>query len=753
MEIIDFIKLNIRKLFKPIVLVALCYVFLTIIFWGSFVLNRGLHAETKWIELSQERPSLEGFIYPDKDRLFMSLPFHIAYIFSDGSYLSLHILFGILVFLTGFLSYLVMRYFFPENIFLNFLIGAVTLTFGADMSMLLLPMIVVRQAIVFMLLAFLIFLIAWKKQKPSLLFIAIAAQIVSLWTYEVGILMMLAAPILIWKKDVSWHKWCLWAFGWNIVPLLKVAYMGYRYLIQREVSYQSAQLFSNDWRLINIPIRISRFVYDGITFWNWPADWLGSFSEGCTATMVNKISLPLIIGIVGFVFFIFIINKFDVQQKKHISFGKILLIAGIFGILAYLPFLPLGQIHPFFKMNWRTHFYSAFPISVILILALHRMSLLVNTKWVLIIGSMLIVLSGLFSGMANQLEQNNYWIRYKTVMSAIVSQAPNIKDDTLVVLVEVPERPLYSVCDNYPPTNPFGSPMWFNSALQVLYPHTRLVGLFTNENGMVPESDFKFNFNKEGAELERTNIRLEGKDFKYNQMIAFKFDPLRGAILLNKDFPVTNIPGSINSPDYNSVKRIDFNPPPIETIRKLGLDKEIFIGTSERCYDESNMGERSTLLDWNSIGILKEHLVANFYGLFPMDKQSSLIARDNHLYFLTKNNKDHLTTPFLPLENVDSNKKYIALTSVGFDDWSIKEIMSTKGRSATLIILQDQNFNTLAEIQPSGQSLTQLPEGQYVLCAPVNYDTKQIRLVFRGKADKEVIMPDRIMIKQVGLKE
>ncbi|KKQ52468.1 MAG: hypothetical protein US71_C0003G0032 [Parcubacteria group bacterium GW2011_GWD2_38_12] len=752
MKIIDFMKINIVKLFKPIILVAICYTLLTIVFWGAFVLDRGLHAETKWIELSQERPSLEGFIYPDKDRLFMSLPFHIAYIFSDGSYLSLHILFGIFVFLTGFLSYLIMRHFFPGNIFLNFLIGAVTLVFGADMAVVLLPMIVVRQAIVFMLAAFLIFLIAWKKQKPALLLVVATAQLISLWTYEVGLLMMLCAPLLIWEKGINWRKWWMWAFAWNIVPALKVAYMGYRYLIQQEVSYQSAQLFSADWSIINIPIRMFRFVYDGLLFWNWSEDWLGPFSEGCTSTMVNKISIPLIIGVVGFAVAIFLINKFQSSEGK-IPVNKILLFATIFSILAYLPFLPLGQIHPFFKMNWRTHFYPAFPMAVILIIALYQIGLMLRTRWILFIGSILIIVSGLFSGMANQLEQDNFWARHQNVMSAIVRQAPNIKDDTLVVLTNIPDKLLYSVCENYPPTNPFGSPMWFNSALQVYYPNTRLIGLYTYEGAIMPEADFKFNFNKNGVELERTSIRLEGKDFGYDQMIAFEFDSQKGATLLASDFPSADVLGSINHSDYNPIKRIDFNPPPIETIRKLDIDKEIFIGVSEECYDETNMEKRINMLDWGGDNVLRESLGVNFYGILPLNREGSLTMKENHLYFLTKDDKDHLTTPFLPLQNLESGEKYITLVSAWYGDWSIKEIMSTKGKSAALMMLQDKNFNTLVEAQPSGQSLTRLPEGKYTLCAPVSAKTEDVRVVFKGKSGKEVIMPDRIMIEHVRLKK
>ena len=89
---------------------AAVYAALAFVFWGRFVLERGLHAETVWIELSQARPGWAGFLYPyDASRRFMSLPFHAAYLMSDGSYLTMHLLYGAFVFLTGWLTWLLVN--------------------------------------------------------------------------------------------------------------------------------------------------------------------------------------------------------------------------------------------------------------------------------------------------------------------------------------------------------------------------------------------------------------------------------------------------------------------------------------------------------------------------------------------------------------------------------------------------------------------------------------------------------------------
>ena len=112
------------------------YAVLTWVFWGVYVLERGAHAETGFIILSQQRPGWAGFIYPhDSSRPLMSLLFHAAYLLGDGSYLSLHIAYGACIFLTGLLTYLLVRAVVPVHAWMAFLAGAIALAHGGDLSM------------------------------------------------------------------------------------------------------------------------------------------------------------------------------------------------------------------------------------------------------------------------------------------------------------------------------------------------------------------------------------------------------------------------------------------------------------------------------------------------------------------------------------------------------------------------------------------------------------------------------------------
>lgn len=543
-------------------LVAGCYLLLTWVFWGTFVLDRGLHAETIWIELSQARHGWAGFFYPyDPSRPFMSLPFHLAYLLSDGSYLSLHMLFGVFVWLTGFLTYLLVKNFLPAAEFLSFVAGAIALTHGGDGSINLLPMIVVRQAVVGILIAILLFRIAWQTSRPALLIPAAIAQGVSLWTYEPGLLSLLFAPLLIYQKGVPLRRFLLWGAAWSAVPMLNVASLFIRYVLLGRVSYQSKQLASH-WSLSDLTTTVSGLVVHGLAFWKWPGEW-SHLMQDCSSAIQKQMTAPLVIGVLGFVACALLLRRSPQGRDPAVHWVPTFPIALAYLVLAYLPFLALGNVGA-----WRTQFYAAIPAAIVLAWAavsidqwLHGRSLLAVVLCTAVVGA------GLWCGLMSQLEQSRRWAPYRKVMLGILGTAPRIRDDTFVALVGTPGTYFGTLCEDGPPNPPFEDTMWFNSALQVFYPNTRLVGMFWREDGVSPGS-IQYKFDSTGTRLDRATVRVSGTAFGYDQVIAFAYDAEKGAVLI-PSFPWTRIPGSVPSDTYDPMKRILPGPPPKETLRKL----------------------------------------------------------------------------------------------------------------------------------------------------------------------------------------
>lgn len=538
------------------------YLVLVGVFWGRFVTERGLHAETVWIELSQARPGWGGFLYPyDPNRRFMSVPFHLAYVLSDGSYLPLHLLFGLFVFLTGLLTWLLVRRLVPAAPMLAFLAGAFALVHGADQSTNTTPMIVVRMAVAAILGALLLFRIGWETRRWWLLVPAAMLQALSLWTYEPGLAVLSLGPVLIWRHWSDLRPWLAWSAGWMLTPTLLVASLVDRYLIQGETSYQSARTAS-DVDLGAAIATLSRLSYHGLAFWNWPEHWRQGLMNGCSPEVMSHITPALTAGTLGFAACAILLQRRSVEDQ--VPYARVALVAFGFLLVSYLPFLALGEVGA-----WRTQFYSAPAAAVLLATGLVGVDRLTGRRGLAIAGSAAVVAAGLFVGLVSQLEMSYRWRIHLEIMNGIVAAAPRLRDDTFVALTNVPTTQPTTVCESAPPVDPFLDTMWFNSALQVLYPGTRLVGIYWRTDGISPGA-IQFEFDETGASLVKTAITVEGDRFPYEQVVAFRYIPGAGTRLAER-FPAEEIPGGEPSPRYSPRSRILPGMPPAETLNKLGL--------------------------------------------------------------------------------------------------------------------------------------------------------------------------------------
>jgi hypothetical protein len=548
-------------------LVVICYAVLTWTFWGAFVLDRGLHADTIYIELSQTRPGWAGFLYPyDSTRIFMSLPFHLAYWLSDGSYLSLNVVFGALVFLTGFLVYALLKTLLPRAELLCFIAGAIALTLGADRFGNLVSINMVRQAVVCTLLAMLLFRIAWQRGW-WLLFIPIAAaQVISLWSYEAGLPIMLLGPLLILGSGAPWRRIAVWSGGWLLVPSISIGLIFYRYLISDGASYQSASI-AREWSVGEIVTRLFGFINQGVGFWNWAPGWESTYKD-CVGEIRDISALPLIIGVVAFAVCARLI-VYEEREDVPAAWPRVLLGGLLFIVAGYAAFLALApdRVAP----AWRTQFFAAAPVGLLWATAIVIADRVLRGRGLIAVAiATFVVGAGLYAGLLGQLEQNARWAPYRKTMAAIVAAAPNVKDGTMIVLVGTPSTPFSSICPTPAvPNPPFEDNLWFNSGLKVLYPKTKIVGVFWDDK-MRERGAIFYRFDENGARIEREAVTVDGKYFGFDQMIAFAYDRNSGAVLLPK-FPTDKVPGTAHAAayDYDPLDRILKGPAPAAALRKL----------------------------------------------------------------------------------------------------------------------------------------------------------------------------------------
>jgi hypothetical protein len=543
-----------------------CYAVLTWVFCAALLDHRGLYGETTWVELSQTRSWWQGFFYPyDSSRRLLPVTNQIAYLLSDGSYSSLNAIYGLTILTTGLLTFAIVGALMPEVPFVAFVAGAIALTHGADRLTNFLPIVQVRQGVVASLAAVLLLIVGVRRSRPWLLLPAALAQVLSLWTYEAALPALLCAPMLTWPLHGRRRSWIGWSVIWEVVPVAAAILLVVRYTTNGITTYQSTKFMADAslWRMVR---NVGWMAVDGLGFWKWPGDWLESMAAACRGDLVQRMFVPLALGGAAMVAASAWAARTSASSTvPQTTVLRRVLIATVFLVLCYLAFAPLRDAW-FTGRPWRTQFYSAVPAAVLLSIGigwLHARSLTMAVA-----ASTIVVMCGLASGLAAQVEDQTRWREYQRVMRAIVGAAPRLEQESMVVLVNVPSEGFRSVCAGTSPFDPFsGDQMWFNSGLQVLYPGTRLVGLYWTPERISPGA-IQYAFDKDGAHLERTSITVKGDRFRYDQMLAFSFDRERGAVLMDR-FPSDRIPDSVASRDYYPRARIQSGPPPLETVRKL----------------------------------------------------------------------------------------------------------------------------------------------------------------------------------------
>ncbi len=545
---------------EPVATVAfVSYLVLTFCFWGAFVGERGLPAETGFIELSQIRPGIEGFTYPyNPARRFMSLSFHLGYLLTSGSYLGLHLVFGGLILLTGLLSFAIVVRLLPESLLGAYLVGCLVVTYGADQGANWAGYVVQRQTIVFALAAVWLWLEGRRRGHPVLAALAAGAQFLSLWTYEASLPALLAVPLLLWRHRSDRRRLAVWVGAWLLVPVFKAGSLIYSHWILHEPSYEASVLASR-LSASAMAHNLGALLTRGLCFWTWPNL---TAALGCQDWALRRIAPPLLAGAAAMAAGALVVRRLAGPAMWNNKPRT--LTAGLgFLVLSYVSFMALAQV-----AFIRTQLVSALPAAVVLTGAWMWLDAVCRLRGALLLALSTVVAGhGLSAGLLEQLGLSHDWAGYRKVMMGIVDAAPCVEDNTLIVLVDVPPRISYSYCATDAPFDPFRDVLWFNSGLQVMYPGVRLVGLYYRSDGSASES-IRFQFGAEGARLVHAGVGVEGTQFGYDQMIAMRFDANQGAVLLDK-FPQTLAPGSVADGRYRPGARISCSTAPEMTRRRL----------------------------------------------------------------------------------------------------------------------------------------------------------------------------------------
>ena len=557
-----YIKPSLVRIFPPLVIALFAFIQV-----GWFMDSRGNPNETIFIELSQQRPGLLGFIYPfDMSRVLLSLSYHLAFLISDGGYISLHIVNTTLLWLTGLLVFLVVQSLPGFSPRVAIIASIFVVVHGADRAIAFMPLLQVRQGIVGALLAVYSYIRLCETGQKRWAVLLVVGQALALWTYEALLPIILVSGYVIvkWKRG-SWHKIIIW----YLVPGLNILHLVFRYAVETQPSYQLSRVVMPD--ISEIATRLVLVVYESVNFFSWPAVWLENRVAGCFWEIMHLIAMPLLWSLAAAVVLAVYSFKGEVVGRSSCRPGLALALVLLL-IVTYAPFLFVNNLFNGNNNNysigtWRAHFFGAIPSSIILS-GFVRFLYLRFGRVIAASLTVLVILAGSFCGLVSQLEGQAIWGQSKMILRAIIDQAPHLKDDSFVALLDVPSGRLRSICHDGGSFDPYIDTMWFNSALKVLYPGARLVGLYWTQDYQV-QSSIQFLAVGDHLSLTHSPVSVDATYFSIDKVVAFRFDSKKGAVLLPVLSP-NEIPGLTETAQYFPASRIDAHyPAHPATISKL----------------------------------------------------------------------------------------------------------------------------------------------------------------------------------------
>lgn len=548
--------------------VLLAYAVLTMAMWGVFAFDRGLYLETIFPYRCQ-RSLWHCLAYPnDPFRPYNSLFLGLSYLFrfGDGSYRVYQLIYGLLFWGRGWLTFLILRQVAPAYPLFGFLVGALVLVHASDPLLNWLGQMHQLGFQVFLLLAIHWLLRSWfaecKKSRFGYLALAIGALYISLWTYEAHLFLILTIPLLLWQiRPKLNHQFMYTAVAWYALPLVYSFMQAWRYLGQRVDNYQSRSLSALTPELL---------------LENWSAQLLRSLNPGqwgitlrdSTELIGESLNQPdqmarMMVFIVGLVATVMLAGWWYLKQMKVLGqwpsrrFLGIAFIWGFVWLVLSFPFYLLLENNVFFI---RTQMLSSFGtalmwVSGAMLLAAYLRSIATRQGLVFLICGV-IMIQGVRAGLALQGAHGAMWQVYSHVMRQIRDLAPQIRDDTVVVVVGIPEPPRYYYY------YPFNYENAIHYPIHLLNPGKNLVGTFQMQRLSNPLS-------LKTLPTKIMRLKESGQQFFDRDYLVFRYEA-DGRLTLLEEFPQDLLPKPDDTSSYSPHARIIRCLPSDAAIQMLG---------------------------------------------------------------------------------------------------------------------------------------------------------------------------------------
>ncbi len=519
--------------------VAFSYLAIVLALWLPFNPRSGLSYETGFVYTSEISTWWNGFLHgADHLRIFTSLFYQVAYLMGEftgfaGSFVPYQITYAALWWARGFLVFLIGRRLAPGCDLFWYLAGALVLVHSSDSATGWAGLLNQSGYTFWMPLAFYALVIAFqqldRRRVNVALALAVFFEFLSLWSYESQLVLILIAPLLLlWR----YRKWTI-AAAWYAVPAIYMVATLRKYAHSSGHTYQESVL-RKSWSFGSILSDWWFNIAASLRFWSWPS------SEPSHAS-ASQLILPAVLAVTVFLVGI---GLMVLSNAGWISKRRTLWTVMVVGLLLLALSFPAYLILESARSLWRTQILSGFGAALTLGAAI-GLCASYAPSWlrfsiIALLGALVIGYGG-FSALKKAAFHRWVWERQRSAMAQVLGVAPRLTTGTLVILTNVPKD-----------DDPFlGDDMWFDMALRLAYPGTKVAGIYFYENGAPAIGDDLKRLTKSGVDT----------------MLVIQYQR-QGVLAIARTLP-SFLGGAENSASlYNPQARIESGSPSPRAIRR-----------------------------------------------------------------------------------------------------------------------------------------------------------------------------------------
>jgi len=538
--------------------------------WFNYI---GIGAEQYWILQNLHKGFFSGFVYGDQSRPFLSLIFHLVYIFFGTSYQAVVYVNILLTFIVSLQVYFMVKA-LSFNHFYAALAALMVILSAGDTSTQLFSMLVVKQIVV-CALGLVLILIRVKKSLSISGYQKILVFLLSLigsYTYEVFIAFIVTFVfyLLLFQRTRVIRVYIVFVSAPVVFAVYQIID---RYLFENSQSYQSQKfVIPNHEKLFQ---SLETYSQGSIMPWTWGNNGLRQLFADCevfisSAIGIWPLALSTVVTVVVLFLLIFKLPANREAESVRFDYQNVLMIV----------FLLLGSYIPYFFVsdgisNYRTQLLGQ-PFAIILLVYLLRATVMrhpfLRYTAVSIFTVYLFCWSyfGTTSLQKDNLYFAKYWADHAIFFNSLVESVPSFSPEAIILVVNVPSGSSY--CPDLP-RDPFEDNYWFQAGIHSYYPESydpkiaKQVALYSHET--------LGKLSKDVSEVDGEmvlNLADEKVALPLNRLIVLEYED-RKAKLVNeltsgRDFQKSSYsPLKLIKPSQIQTKRTNLDIPVLEVFK------------------------------------------------------------------------------------------------------------------------------------------------------------------------------------------